>query len=60
MRAMLMLIEINKHRALRCIRTGFRRFPSWAIVEPLAVRLHQAVAPLAGYKIFTKTYALPV
>jgi hypothetical protein len=59
MRAMLMLIDINRHHALRYIRTGFRRFPLWGIVEPLAVRLHQAVAPLAGYKTFTKTYAGP-
>lgn len=59
MRAMLMLIELNKGMGLRYIRTGFKQFPSWAIVEPFAVRLHQAVAPLVGYKTFTAAFAPP-
>jgi hypothetical protein len=52
MRAMLMLIELNKNHELRYIRTGSKHFPSWAIVEPFAVRLHQAVAPLVSYRSF--------
>lgn len=50
MRAMLLLIDMNADHALRYIRTGYRRFPSWAIVEPFAVRLHQAVAPHVGFQ----------
>lgn len=49
-RAMKMLIDMNVDQALRYIKTGFRRSPSWAIVEPFAVRLHQAVAPHVGYR----------
>lgn len=56
MRAMLLLIELNDFQGLRYIRTGFKRFPSWAIVEPFAVRLHQAVAPLVGCRTFTVVY----
>lgn len=57
MRAMLMLIDMNEDHALRYIRTGYRRFPSWAIVEPFAVRLHQAVAPHVGFrKTFDVSY----
>ena len=56
MMAMLMLIELNNNNELRYIRTGFKIFPSWAIVEPFAVRLHQAVAPLVGYKSFDVTF----
>lgn len=59
MRAMLMLIELNKGMGLRYIRTGFKEFPSWAIVAPFAVRLHQVVAPLVGYKSFTAGFAPP-
>ncbi|MCL4182793.1 MAG: hypothetical protein KJ011_05025 [Burkholderiaceae bacterium] len=55
--ALHLLAEINNAHELRYIRTGFKTFPSWAIVEPFAVRLHQAVAPLVGYKSFTKSYA---
>ena len=50
MRAMLMLIDMNADHALRYIKTGYRRFPSWAIVEPFAVRLHQAIAPHVGFR----------
>lgn len=57
MKAMLMLIELNKGMGLRYIRTGYKQFPSWAIVKPFAVRLHQAVAPLVGYKTFTAAFA---
>lgn len=56
LRAMLLLLELNEFQGLRYIRTGFKRFPSWAIVEPFAVRLHQAVAPLVGYHSFAKSY----
>lgn len=57
MRAMLMLIDMNANHALRYIKTGYRRFPSWAIVEPFAVRLHQAVAPHVGFR---KTFDITV
>lgn len=52
MRAMLMLLALNEKQGLRYIHTGFKRFPSWAIVEPFAVRLHQAVARQIGYRSF--------
>jgi hypothetical protein len=57
LRAFWLLIQLNQQHELRYIRTGLKRFPSWAIVEPLAVRLHQAVSPHVGYrKTFSKTY----
>lgn len=56
MRAMLMLLDLNEYQGLRYIRTGFKRFPSWAIVEPFAVRLHQAVAAEVGYKSFNVSF----
>ncbi len=49
MRAMLMLIDMNTNHALRYIQTGYKQFPSWAIVEPFAVRLHQAVSKHVGF-----------
>jgi hypothetical protein len=55
-RAMDMLVELNRGHGLRYIRTGYKQFPSWAIVEPLAVRLHQAVAPVVGYHSFTARF----
>lgn len=51
-KAMGLLSALNVDQGLRYIRKGWKEFPSWAIVEPLAVRLHQAVAPLVGYKTF--------
>jgi hypothetical protein len=57
LKAMQLLIELNKGMGLRYIRTGPKDFPSWAIVAPFAVRLHQAVAPLVGFKTFTATIA---
>jgi len=56
LRAMLMLLDLNEYQALRYIRTGAKTFPSWAIVEPFAVRLHQAVANDIGARTFTRTY----
>lgn len=53
MKAFRMLIALDDAQGLRYIQTGFKQFPSWAIVYPLAVRLHQAVAPLVGYHSFT-------
>ncbi|MGF6995527.1 hypothetical protein [Paraburkholderia sp. GAS32] len=44
-----MLVELSRGHELRYIRTGYKQFPSWAIVEALAVRLHQAIAPIVGY-----------
>ncbi|WP_233890104.1 hypothetical protein [Paraburkholderia flagellata] len=54
--AMRMLVGLNDRHGLRYIRTGMKQFPLWSIVEPLAVRLHQAVAPAVGYRSFAKTY----
>jgi hypothetical protein len=54
--AMQMLVGLNDRHGLRYIRTGTKHFPLWSIVAPLAVRLHQAVAPAVGYHSFTKTY----
>lgn len=54
--AMRMLVELNKQQALRYIRTGRKLFPLWSLVEPLAVRLHQAVALEVGYESFNITY----
>lgn len=51
-KAMAMLVRLNKYQGLRYRTTGFKRYPSWAIVEPLAVRLHQAVASFVGHKTF--------
>ncbi|CAJ0695026.1 hypothetical protein LMG18102_02050 [Ralstonia mannitolilytica] len=55
--AMAMLAELNRRHELRYIRTGYKQFPSWAIVAPLAVRLHQVVAPLVGFHSFTCRFA---
>lgn len=55
-RALAMLAELNQKHELRYIRTGPKLFPSWAIVEPLAVRLHQAVAPLVGFHSFSMAF----
>jgi hypothetical protein len=57
MRAMLLLVELNDFQGLRYIRTGFHRYPSWAIVEPLVVRLHQAVAEAIGARTFDRSYS---
>lgn len=56
MRAMILLLDLNEMQGLRYIRTGFKRFPSWAIVEPFAVRLHQAVAGQIGCPSFDISY----
>ncbi|UKV72875.1 hypothetical protein FOC29_03455 [Burkholderia vietnamiensis] len=54
--AMELLVNLNFEHGLRYIQTGMKQFPLWSIVEPLAVRLHQAVAPAVGYHSFTKAY----
>ena len=54
--ALSLLVNMNDKQGLRYIRTGAKQFPSWAIVEPLAVRLHQAVAPVVGIHTFTVSY----
>jgi hypothetical protein len=51
-----LLIELNRGNQLRYIQTGFKTYPLWSIVEPLAVRLHQAVAKEVGYRSFNKHY----
>lgn len=55
-RAFELLIELNREHQLRYIQTGFKTYPLWSIVEPLAVRLHQAVAKEVGYHSFDKNY----
>lgn len=47
-----LLMSINQNMGLRYIQTGYKTYPSWSIIEPLAVRLHQAISPLLGYKTF--------
>lgn len=54
--AMRMLVGLNDQQGLRYIKTGMKHFPLWSIVEPLAVRLHQAVAPVVGFESFNKSY----
>lgn len=51
-----MLVAVNEFHQLRYIQTGFKTFPFWSVAEPLAVRLHQAVAPLVGYKSLNIAY----
>jgi hypothetical protein len=55
-RAFDLLIELNRENQLRYIQTGFKTYPLWSIVEPLAVRLHQSVAKEVGYHSFEKFY----
>ncbi len=55
-RAFNLLIELNREHQLRYIQTGFKNYPLWSIVEPFAVRLHQAVAEEVGYHSFNKHY----
>ena len=54
--AMRLLIDLNDFQGLRYIKTGAKHFPLWSTVEPLAVRLHQAVSPLVGYETFTAAF----
>lgn len=51
-KAMRLLIDLNAGQGLRYMRTGVKEFPYWSIVEPLAIRLHQGVAPLVGFETF--------
>lgn len=55
-RAFELLVELNKENQLRYIQTGLKTYPLWSIVEPLMVRLHQAVAREVGYHSFDKHY----
>ncbi|RWA52282.1 hypothetical protein AU476_18145 [Cupriavidus sp. UYMSc13B] len=50
--ALELLEELNQYQAIRYISTGVKTFPYWSIVEPLAVRLHQSVAPVVGCHTF--------
>jgi len=54
--AIWMLVNLNRNHGLRYIKTGMKHFPLWSLVDPLAVRLHQAVAPAVGYKTFTVAF----
>lgn len=56
LRALVLLLDLNTNQGLRYIFTGAKRFPSWSIVKPFAVQLHQAIAPLVGYQIFTISF----
>lgn len=51
-----LLVAVNEFHQLRYIQTGFKTFPLWSGAEPLAVRLHQAVAPKVGYESLTTSY----
>ncbi|PZQ66824.1 MAG: hypothetical protein DI563_22475 [Variovorax paradoxus] len=51
--ALELLMTLNgPSHSLRYFQSGMKTFPLWSLVEPLAVRLHQAVAPLVGYHTF--------
>jgi hypothetical protein len=54
--ALNLLDALNQDHQLRYIKTGSKQFPLWSIVEPFAVKLHQAVGPLVGYKSLTIQY----
>ena len=47
---------LNDQHRLRYIKTGMKHFPLWSIVEPLAIRPHQAIAPVVGLKSFNKSF----
>lgn len=51
-----LLVDLNRDHQLRYIKTGFKTYPLWSVVEPLAVRLHQAVAKEVGFRSFDKHY----
>lgn len=51
-----LLVALNVFHQLRYIETGFKTFPLWSTAEPLAVRLHQAVAPKVGYESMKVSY----
>lgn len=51
-----LLVDVNEFHQLRYIQSGFKTFPLWSIAEPLAVRLHQAVAPKVGYESLQISY----
>lgn len=53
-----LLVAVNEYHQLRYIQTGLKTFPSWGIAEPLAVRLHQAVAPRVGYESLPVSYLM--
>lgn len=50
------LVAANEFHKLRYIQTGPAVHPFWEFVEPLAVRLHQAVAPFVGYTSLNIAY----
>lgn len=50
------LVAANSHHRFRYIQTGETRLPFWSVAEPLAVRLHQSVAPKVGYESLTISY----
>jgi hypothetical protein len=51
-----LLVEVNEFHQLRYIQTGPKTFPLWSAIEPLAIRLHQTVAPMVGFESLTRTY----
>jgi hypothetical protein len=54
--ALELLTELNKENQFRYIKTGQKQIPYWSVVEPLAVRLHQAVAKKVGARTFDIFY----
>lgn len=51
-----LLVAANEFHQLRYIQSGFKTFPLWGVAKSFAVRLHQAVAPMVGYKSLTVAY----
>ncbi len=55
-----LLVKANRNQELRYIQTGAKQFPWWSHVDAVAVRLHQAVAPLLGLHTFVSCLAEPL
>jgi hypothetical protein len=54
--ALHLLIDLNANQQLRYLRTGFKQFPAFSIVEPFGVRLHQAISKSINSRTFTQCY----
>jgi len=49
---LLMLDCMNESQGLRYFEEGLRTHVRWSFIEPLMLRLHQAVSPHVGYLTF--------
>lgn len=47
-----MLDGMNESQGLRYFEPGLRTHVRWSFIEPLMLRLHQAVSPHVGYRTF--------